>query len=63
VGAESQPAILQQLSELLGSVCTSVCTSKSKTVHAELLETLAATLRDSLPLDDCRRLAAMLTEK
>jgi len=60
-GDESEPLNLQEVSELLSAVCTRVCTSEPKTVHAELLESLAAALSGSLSDDECRRLAALLT--
>jgi len=60
-GDESEPLNLQEVSELLSAVCTRVCTSEPKTVHAELLESLAAALSGTLPADDCRRLAELLT--
>ena len=41
-------------------VCTSVCTRLSDSVQVSL-ETLAADLRRRLSVDDCRRLAVMLT--
>ena len=59
---ESQLLILEEFSETLSAVCTSVCTSEPKTGHAELLELLATVLRDSLPADECGRLAELLTD-
>ncbi|MBM98715.1 MAG: hypothetical protein CMJ77_06270 [Planctomycetaceae bacterium] len=52
---ESRTLIPQDFRELLSAVCT----SKPKSVHAELLESLAAAFRDSLTLDDCRRFAEL----
>jgi len=48
---------------MISSVCTSVCTNNPKTGHAETLESLAAALRESLPIDECRRLAGLLAKE
>ena len=60
---ESQTPIFAEFAELLSAVCTRVCTSDSKTGHADLLESLAAVLQGSLSVDDCRRMAELLASR
>ena len=60
-GDDSKTPIIQAFHDALSAVCTSVCTSEPEMGHDELLKSLAAALRGSLPDDDCRRLAELLT--
>ena len=60
-GDDSKTPIIQAFHDALSAVCTRVCTNEPEMGHDELLESLAAALRGSVPDDDCRRLAELLT--
>ena len=59
-GLQSEPYTLQELTDILSAVCTSVCTKDSNSDRAKPLEALADALRRHLPTGACRQLAELL---
>ena len=51
---------IEQLATTVAAVCTRVCTSNPKAVHTDLLESLAAALRNSLPASARRQLVDLI---
>ena len=59
---EIQGQYSQDLSEVVSTVCTRVCTSDQNAGRSELLELLAVALRGLLPTEDRQRLAVSLLD-
>jgi hypothetical protein len=59
-GTEPNPLFFKELGNLLSSVSTKVCTKDQPEANSELIESLAATLLDSLHERELRLLVELL---